>query len=185
VKRLNSNLPILWPTVCSNTHTSDALIYARVRILWANHFNCRRVKMRMVDKSSYRNVACGGSCRMAGCDFRTGRTIVLRPNVQAESRPRLKKWQGLTASISGQSVPPQPVSRPQAMQATISPTTHGHASYEARYQTRILGFRRRGYQEVSSYCLYITRINVKLTVARIVGAVVDSHSRGLQFPHSD
>jgi hypothetical protein len=76
--------------------------------------------------------------RLACCDFRTGRTIAQRPNMKAGSCARLKKWQALTAPISAQSEPQQPVSRAPAQQATISPTTHRHASFDARYQTRFL-----------------------------------------------
>jgi hypothetical protein len=75
------------------------------------------------DKSASRNVAIPGLFRAKGCDFWTGSMIVLRPKVDAEGCPRLNEAQGLSAHISGQSEPLQPVSRAQSQQATISPTT--------------------------------------------------------------
>jgi hypothetical protein len=53
------------------------------------------------------------------------------------SCPRLKKWQALTAHISGQSEPQQSASRAPAHQATISPTTHGQSSGDLNRNTRI------------------------------------------------
>ena len=98
--------------------------------------------------------------------------------------PQAQKVAGLTARISGQPEPLQPVSRAQAKQATISPTTHGHASCGARYQTRPLDFQGRGDQEVNLRCLFVKRLNVKVTVTRIVLASENLRSRSAHFPHS-
>jgi len=59
--------------------------------------------------------------------------------ISLEENSKMCQCQAFTARISGQSEPRQPGSKIPAQQATISPTMHGYASCEARYQTR---FRR-------------------------------------------
>jgi hypothetical protein len=72
---------------------------------------------------------------------------VRRPSVKAGSGAKLKKWGGLTACISEQSEPQQPGSKTPTQQATISPTSQGHASREAHYKKWLLNIRRRGLEK--------------------------------------
>jgi hypothetical protein len=65
-----------------------------------------------------------------------------------------------TACISGQAEPRQPEPKLPAQQAAISPTMHGHASSDARYQTDS-SLSRACIQEVDLCCLRVKEINVK------------------------
>jgi hypothetical protein len=57
--------------------------------------------------------------------------------ISLEENSKMCQRQAFTARISWQSEPRQPGSKTPAQQATISPTTHGHASGDLNRNTRI------------------------------------------------